>query len=126
MHKDDIKIYFILGIIGVIYLYFLFSSDEAEKKASQIKAKSWREHFDSAEIAGTITYVSHKPVNGDAFSTSDNPSDVYYCLVNFKPPYSDREFKYFAKIGDSIIKHQFSDTLILVSNGVKYYCSFPH
>jgi len=83
-----------------------------------------RNHFDSAEINGTITYINKKSLNGDLFSVSSNPDDEFCIGIFFYGQYAGEQFRRIANPGDSIVKHPLSDTLTLIKGSKQYYCHF--
>jgi len=77
--------------------------------------------FDTTEISGRLQYIGN-PEHGDYFRTmEDTPGRYYHVqLVEFVPKLS-LGLKYGANLGDSIVKHRFSNTLVLFHKNVAGY-----
>ncbi len=128
--REIIMIYTIIGILLGGWAIFIFYSTSIQNSENEVKWQIECNTLDSAEINSTLTYVSREPVNGDAFRVKNIPDQEYYALIPYPkypyPKYNERGmgFKEFAYAGDSIIKHRFSDTIILIKNGQTYYYEF--
>lgn len=111
------KKYLIIIFSVVAVIYFMTANYFGSKRTMQDFLK-----FDNSQIKGVINdlYIKH---HGVGFKiTPNNEEFVFY-------PYTselndNNIFDHFAKSGDSIIKMQNSDTLILIANDKKYKYTF--
>ena len=76
--------------------------------------------LDTTEINGRLEYINSEH-NGDAFILANSPGITFHTAIHFTAPNERRRFGSIAAPGDSIIKHRYSDTIILIKNNITYY-----
>ena len=78
--------------------------------------------FDTTEISGRIQYIGNQE-QGDYFRIfRDIPGRYYYVKLVELVPSVSMGLRYSATLGDSVVKHKFSNTLILFkANTAEYY-----
>jgi hypothetical protein len=114
------KIFQVVPTIGVLvflfYMTCIKSPDDFRKAPVSFCA------FDTAEISGRLQYIGDQN-HGDYFRTVKDPPERYYSalLVELVPTVSHGLW-YEAHLGDSIVKHRFSNTLMLFrKDAISYY-----
>jgi len=101
--------------------------DDAVKEPQRIAdAKANRMRFDTAEINGKIKKVLTDITNVDAFIMESGQENPFLTSILFLGNDRGKDFNYVAKPGDSIIKHRYSGTLILITKNKTYYAHFYH
>ncbi|MDB5283847.1 MAG: hypothetical protein JWO06_2922 [Bacteroidota bacterium] len=123
-----IKLIFVLFLITA-FLLLVYIDD----KQSEPEIEKWHEYFaaiDSEEIQGRLSFVDPNYNRIHSFKLLAEPGRTYYCRILSVFPNSsaaetndwdkDKDFIFFAKPGDSISRHKFSDTLLLVKNNQQF------
>ncbi len=117
------SIYKIFGVMpSVAFTVFLFYMACMKSPNTLREAPVSFFAFDTSDISGRLQYIGSQN-NGDYFRTITDPPERYYnvLLVELVPTVSHGLW-YDAHLGDSIVKHKFSNTLTLFGrHGVGYY-----
>ena len=110
-----------LPVFIIICLTVKYSTDRENKE----KLDVLREYFlwvDSNEVCGRLSFVSTQTSRLQMFGLEGEPDRKYYSKIYLTGALADKDFKNFAGHGDSIIRHKFSDLLILIKEGKSYQC----
>ena len=112
--KSILGILIIIILFIVAYIGHIYSINVGNKTFSQ---------FNSSEINGVITYIGIK-YRGAAFRIEKNPIMQVFYPITDKRLNGGHIFDNFAEIGDTIIKHAYSDTLYLIKGNKMYKYEF--
>ncbi|MDB5281928.1 MAG: hypothetical protein JWO06_1003 [Bacteroidota bacterium] len=114
-YKILISLFVIVGFIAIVVTdhYVNGHQDALDAKARELL-------FDTAEINGRLHYLGRVPYL-DCFSMESAP-DIKYAITLSPTAANEGEiFVALASAGDSLIKHKYSDTIMVIKNNVKYY-----
>jgi hypothetical protein len=115
--------YYIIIIPAVFVLGFIVRYiTDRENKPKFDELHAYFVWVDSNEVCGRLSFVSTKASRLKMFGLEGQPDKKYFARIFLTGNEADKDFKDFAQRGDSIIKHKFSDTLILIKGGKAYQC----
>jgi len=119
MQKYELKrfFFFLLLIISALVVWNWAQSYSARLFSENLK------HFDSANIKGVIILVEIKNKAAGVKVDNNEGEFIFTPYVN-KKLNDGRIFTSFAKIGDSLKKKAYSDTLELIKSGKSYKYTF--
>jgi len=106
------RFFVIASLLGIIYLYFGRIYVDKQSKADF-------DNFNSAEITGTISEIGIAH-HMEQFKVNTIGKNFIFNSYTDKRLNNGTIFNYFAEIGDSIVKHAYTDTLFLIKKGKTY------
>ncbi|MFZ5939519.1 MAG: hypothetical protein ACOYXB_03000 [Bacteroidota bacterium] len=110
------------GILILLGFILLLSFAEYQSRRIKREAKSDFAVFNSKRLDGKIIKVSYS--SGLMYFILDNTDEEYSFSPIEAESNKDKLFYITAAPGDSIFKMSFSDTLLLIHKGQKYYYTF--
>ena len=119
MQKYELKrfFFFLFLVISALVVWNWVQSYSARRFLEDLK------HFESSNIKGVIILVEIKNKASGVKVDNNEGEFIFNAYIN-KKLNDDRIFTSFAKIGDSLKKKAYSDTLELIKNGKSYRYTF--